>query len=63
MFPSMIRPGETFALRVKGESMIEDGILPGDVVVVRTQATARTGRRWWHWSTVRRRSRLIFQAR
>lgn len=41
--PSMIRPGETFALRVKGESMIEDGILPGDVVVVRTQATARNG--------------------
>ncbi len=40
---SMIRPGETFALRVKGESMIEDGILPGDVVVVRKQATARNG--------------------
>ena len=25
--PCMVRAGETFALRVKGESMIEDGIL------------------------------------
>lgn len=41
--PSMVRPGETFALRVKGESMIEDGILPGDLVVVRKQSTARNG--------------------
>ncbi len=41
--PSMVRSGETFALRVKGESMIEDGILPGDLVVVRKQLTARNG--------------------
>jgi repressor LexA len=39
----MVRRGETFALRVKGESMIEDGILPGDLVVVRKQATAHNG--------------------
>lgn len=39
----MVRSGETFALRVKGESMIEDGILPGDLVVVRKQATAQNG--------------------
>ena len=40
---SMMRSGETFALRVKGESMIEDGILSGDLVVVRKQSTARNG--------------------
>ncbi|HSQ52608.1 MAG TPA: helix-turn-helix domain-containing protein, partial [Nitrospiraceae bacterium] len=33
--PSMLRGGNTFALRVKGESMKDDGILPGDLVVVR----------------------------
>lgn len=41
--PSMVRSGETFALRVKGESMIEDGILPGDLVVIRKQSTAQNG--------------------
>lgn len=40
---SMLRGGETFALRVKGESMKDDGILPGDLVVVRKQETARNG--------------------
>jgi repressor LexA len=41
---SMVRGSEeTFALRVKGESMIEDGILSGDLVVVRKQPTARNG--------------------
>jgi repressor LexA len=35
--------GETFALRVKGESMRNEGILPGDIVVVQKQATARNG--------------------
>jgi len=41
--PSMLRGGETFALRVKGESMKDDGILPGDLVVVRRQEHARNG--------------------
>jgi len=41
--PSMLRGGETFALRVKGNSMKDDGILPGDLVVVRKQETARNG--------------------
>lgn len=40
---SMIRRGNTFVLRVKGESMQEDGILPGDLVVVQKQITARNG--------------------
>ena len=37
------RDGEYFALRVRGESMINAGILPGDLVVVHSQATARHG--------------------
>ena len=41
--PSMLRGGNTFALSVKGESMKDDGILPGDLVVVRKQETARNG--------------------
>jgi repressor LexA len=35
--------GELFMLRVRGESMIEAGILDGDYVVCRQQATARDG--------------------
>lgn len=34
---------EVFALRVRGTSMIGDGIMPGDVVFVRPQATADDG--------------------
>lgn len=35
--------GETFALRVRGDSMIGDGILDGDLVVVESRATADNG--------------------
>ena len=35
--------GDTFALREKGEAMRDEGILPGDVVVVQKQTTARNG--------------------
>jgi len=34
---------ELFALHVRGESMIGAGILPGDIVIVRKQATAESG--------------------
>ncbi|HJX63646.1 MAG TPA: transcriptional repressor LexA, partial [Polyangia bacterium] len=34
---------EVFALRIKGESMIEDGILDGDYVFVRKQLQANSG--------------------
>ena len=34
------RPEEYFALRVRGESMLNAGILPGDLVVVHRQPTA-----------------------
>jgi repressor LexA len=40
---SMLRGGDTFALRVKGDSMKDEGILSGDLVIVRKQATARNG--------------------
>ncbi len=33
----------SFALAVKGESMINDGILDGDIVMVRSQKTAENG--------------------
>ncbi len=35
--------GPTFALRVRGDSMIDEGIHDGDMVLVRQQATARNG--------------------
>ena len=35
--------GETFALRVKGESMRDEGILSGDLVIVQKQHTVRNG--------------------
>jgi repressor LexA len=37
------RPDRTFALRVQGQSMIEDGILDGDVILVQRQTTAVNG--------------------
>ncbi len=40
MFPM---DGRCFALRVKGDSMIEDGIHDGDIVVVRPQRSAENG--------------------
>jgi SOS regulatory protein LexA len=43
---SMIRPkGQHFALRVKGDSMIEDGILEDDIIICQHQSTAQNGER------------------
>jgi repressor LexA len=39
----LARGGEEFLLRVKGDSMINAGILEGDVVVVRREQTAENG--------------------
>jgi repressor LexA len=39
----MLLGGKTFALRVKGESMKDEGILPGDLIIVRKQETAQNG--------------------
>jgi repressor LexA len=41
--PTEMADDETFILRVKGDSMIEVGILDGDFVVVRQQPTATNG--------------------
>ena len=39
----LARGGEEFLLRVKGDSMVNAGILAGDIVVVRRQPTAQNG--------------------
>jgi repressor LexA len=39
----MLGPGEHFALEVKGDSMIDAGILDGDVVIIRRQDQAGNG--------------------
>jgi repressor LexA len=41
--PTEMADDQTFILRVKGDSMIEAGILDGDFVVVRQQQTATNG--------------------
>ena len=42
--PTMIRyPEKSFALKVEGESMIEDAILDGDTILVQEQQTASSG--------------------
>jgi repressor LexA len=40
---SLLRGGDCFALKVRGDSMIGDGILDGDFVIVRKQAHATNG--------------------
>jgi repressor LexA len=40
---SLVGQGTVFGLRVRGDSMVEAGILDGDVVVVRQQPTADPG--------------------
>lgn len=42
-FASMFHRADHFALKVRGQSMIEDHIDEGDIVVVRKQETARNG--------------------
>ena len=41
--PEMLSGGEHYALEVKGDSMIEAGILDGDTVVIRNTQTANPG--------------------
>ncbi len=41
--PDMLSAGEHFALEVRGDSMIEAGILDGDTVLIRRADTADTG--------------------
>lgn len=41
--PALVKSGDSFLLRVKGDSMIEAHIVEGDLAVVRPQATAENG--------------------
>lgn len=41
--PDMLGAGEHYALEVRGDSMVEAGILDGDTVVIRRQDTASNG--------------------
>jgi repressor LexA len=43
MPPDLLTAGEHFALEVRGESMIDAGILDGDIVLIRRTETADTG--------------------
>ena len=44
VFPQdMLGRDDVFALRVQGDSMIEAGILDGDIIIVRRQETAENG--------------------
>jgi repressor LexA len=43
MAPEFLAGGEHYALEVRGDSMIDAGILEGDLVVIRKQDTANTG--------------------
>lgn len=40
---AMVYKGECFALRVQGESMIDDCIMDGDVIVVRSTSSVKNG--------------------
>ena len=41
--PRTMARGQTFALRVQGQSMVEDGILDNDIVIVRSQPSVEDG--------------------
>ena len=41
--PDLLTRGEHFALEVKGDSMIEAGILEGDIIIIRRGETANNG--------------------
>ncbi len=43
MPPDFLAAGEHFALEVRGDSMIEAGILDSDTVIIRRQSTANSG--------------------
>jgi repressor LexA len=40
---SLVKRGEHFVLRVVGQSMVDDGIFDGDLIVVKRQRTAENG--------------------
>ena len=53
----LARGGDEFLLRVKGDSMIDAGILDGDFVVVERSRTRGTATSSWRWPATTRRRR------
>lgn len=41
---SLVGPGKHFAIQVDGDSMVDAGILDGDIAIIRQQRTAENGR-------------------
>jgi repressor LexA len=39
----LLRDGQNFALRVRGDSMVGDGVRDGDILVIRRQRSAKSG--------------------
>ena len=54
-FSEWTEPGDKFALRVTGDSMIEEHIADGDFVIIKRQEQAATGRSWQYVMTTERR--------
>ena len=55
---SMVKKGKYFALTVQGDSMVEDAILDGDIIIVKSQTDAKNGETivalWEGGATVKR---------
>jgi repressor LexA len=51
----MLRGGNNYVLRVRGDSMVDEQIRDGDYIVVNSRQTARTARWWWRWWAATRR--------
>ena len=47
--PDLLTKGEHFALEVKGDSMIDAGILDGDIIILKQREDARTATSSWRW--------------
>ncbi len=48
-------PGKAFAVRVRGDSMIDAGIFSGDIVVLGKKRKPRRATSWLRWSTAKTR--------
>ena len=53
---SLLGSGAHYCLEVQGDSMVEAGILSGDIAIIKSADTARSGEIVpWRWSTMPRR--------
>jgi hypothetical protein len=51
----LLGSGDHFALEVKGDSMIQAGILDGDVVIIKRSRRPIAAISSWPWSTTKKR--------